>query len=611
MTRPARLSLILAVLAALMAGGCGIPDNTAVVPVGPGPARDQSSGDDDAPTKPSRGDTTEKATFVTNYLTAAAGDFDSATESVKRFMAPDLAATFKPAPADIKVIQPTGLPLVNPDQDAVTFEAQQVGTLDGLGVLRPTPSGGATRYEISVGTVEGRSGLFVTGVKQNVLLLSVEALNRFYTKRTIYFWNSDHTGLIPDVRYMPLSVPREQQPTEVLNWLTGGPADWLKGVAEPLPPDTRLIGNVPAVSHGSLQISLSGQALPDTLNPAEREEALTRLQQQLRWSLRPNLDSAALELNIEHQPVQTYNDTDYLSANAGYKAIGQPQRFVVYEGQVRRLSRSYLASEPVPVLQSAANRNVRMAAFGASATRNYAAVVTDEAGGGERLRVGSAAIGEQAPLRAISLAKPIGRPVWAVSPPVGKADGTVGLVPGGGRLYSFAPDGSAAPVSWPGGPGGITGVAVAPDAHRVALIARGRLYVATMSNDDGVQLSPPIPIQTQMSSLTAVDWIGEGTLVVAGAKPDSGRFAIMDVSIDGATQTDRLADLGNTKVSYLVASPANPTGNEEAGTAVAYVWGGAAYDETGADKIAVKDLAQPVPNARADAPPPTAPAFLG
>jgi hypothetical protein len=614
MSAPSRFALLVAVLATLLAGGCGIPDNSTVVPVGPGPARDQSSGDDSTLVKPSRTDTQDRATFVANYLTAAAGDYDSAIDAVKKFMSPELAATFKPTQPDLKVIRVDGSPLVNPDEPRVTVDAEMVGTLDGAGVLTPASTPEKIKYEIDVGTVEGQSGLFVTGVKQNWLLLSATALSGFYAKRTIYFWNTDHTGLVPDVRYMPQSVPSEQQPTEVVGWLIGGPSSLIKGVAESLPPDTRSIGNVTAVSNDTLQISLSGQALPDDLTPAERQEALTRLQEQLRWSLRPNMrDAATLELNIEHQPTQTYGGADYLTANAAYRTVGQPQRFVVYDGQVRRLSRSYRASDPIPVVPPAANRSVRMAAFGASATRDYAALVVNESQGRPTLRAGSAAIGDVAALGRLRLANPIGRPVWAVSPPVGKADGTVGLVPAGGRLYWFAPDGrSAAVVAWPGGPGAITTVSVAPDARRIALIAGGRLYLATFSNDDGVQMSPPVPIQTQMTHLTGVDWSAEGTLVVSGTKAASGRSAIMDVSIDGAEQTDRLADLGEATVSYLVAVPASPTENGELGVPVAYTLGtSAAYDESSANKLDVKDLAQPVANPRAGAASPTAPAFLG
>jgi hypothetical protein len=566
------------------------------------------------PTKPSRGDATDVATFLSNYLTAPAGDYDSAVAGVKSYLAPSLAASFKPTPATITVIRRIGSPLINVGDPVVKFNAQVVGTLDGQGILTPSTSSGPVKFQLDVDYVQGQSGLFVTSVpKQNQLLLDDTALSGFYTRRTIYFWNTDHTGLIPDIRYMALSVPPEQRPTEVLEWLTNGPADWLRQVAEPLPPDTRPIGNVPTVGNGTLQVSLTSQALPDDLTPAERQDALTRLQLQLRWSLRPDLQ-AALELNIEHQQPQTYKGTDYLTSNAAYKASTLLQRFVIYEGQVRRLAPSYRSSDPVPALTTTTNKNVQMVTYGESLTRTYVALAVTDSKGQPALRIGSASTGDPANLQMISFSKPIGRPVWAISPPVGRADGTFGLVPAGGKLYSFASDGtSLARVAWPGAdPGAITSVAVAPDARRVALVAGGRLYLATVSNDDGVQLTPPVPIQMQLlNQLTAVDWTSESSLVVAGATTDNGRSAIIDVSIDGATQTPRLSDLGNVSITYLVASPASPGSSEDLGVPVAYVLGLRAFDEARPDQIEPRNLAVPVTNAKADVPLPTAPAFLG
>jgi hypothetical protein len=603
MIRRLRPALLAVLLGALVVSGCGIPDNTAVVPVGRGPSRGTSSGDDTTPTKSSRSDTNDKATFVLNYLTAAAGDYDSATDQARQFMSPDAAGTFK-ASTDIKVVRLVGSPLVNPDSPVVRIKVRPVGTLDGFGELSPSADDTVVPYSFTIDSLQGQTGLFITKAPQ-VLLLSDTALSTFYTRRTIYFWSLDHAGLIPDIRYMPLSVPQEQRPTEVLDWLTNGPSPWLDGVAEPLPTGTKRNGNVPAVSNDRLQISLNGQALPPN-DP----NALDRLQKQLRWSLRPDLP-ASLDLVIEHQQVeQTYTGTDYLEANAAFKSTASPERFVVYDGQIRRLKDSYRSAEAIPLLTPAANRNVRMAAISATPKRTYAALVVNEGNGGQSLRVGSAPTGEQGTLKRIALPTPIGRPVWAVSPPVGNEDSTVGLVIAGNKLFSFTAGGSAHEVSRPGGLGSIAAVAVAPDAHRVALVSGGRLYLATLSDDDSVQLSAATPIRTLMSSLTAVDWSGEGTLAVAGVKPDSGRAAIMDVSIDGAAQTDRLSDLGSNLVTYLTAFPASPTQSEDASVPMAYVLGNAAYDETAPDKIDVGDLAQPVANPRPGVPSPNAPFFL-
>jgi hypothetical protein len=457
--------------------------------------------------------------------------------------------------------------------------------------------------------VDGQPGLFVTNAPQ-ALMITDTALAEFYAPRAIYFWNINHTGLVPDVRYMSLSVPREQQPTAVLTWLVDGPADWLKPVVDTLPPGIKLIGVIPAVSNDTLQINLSSQALDTSKDP----DALDLLQRQLRWSLRANMPLAldllpgAMELNVGHDK-QTYRgDGGYLDSNALYRRPVDPERFAVYEGQIRRLKRSRNADDALPVT-AAANQKVQMASFGgASTSRTYVALVVKDASGRPELRVGSTATGKQATLRKISLAAPVGRPVWAVSPPVGTADGTVGLVTANGHLYSFAPDGAG--VRQVGGLDNVTAVAVAGDARRVALISGGRLYLAALSTEDGVQISPPTLIRTDLVGLTAVDWGSEGTLVVSGRNPeDFNRVWVMDVSIDGASQSPRIPGLGSNILAYLTAYPASPSQSGNTGVPVAYESPGGAFDESGTERIIPADLAQPVTNPRVDAQV-TAPFFL-
>jgi hypothetical protein len=595
-----RRLLILALAAGLALGGCGIPGDTEVVSLGNGPTTGVAAGDEVSPNRNMRADTLDKSQFIENYLEAAAGDFAGATDRVKQFLTPDMAANFR-APPDVKVIRPVEDPLVEPGSPVVKLKVREVGTLRQKSYIEPSPDDREFEYEFTLRDLDGQQGWFVAKAPQ-VLLLSEQALDEYYARRTIYFWNSEHTGLVPDLRYMPLSVPSEQQPTVLLDWLVSGPSPWLAGVADPLPEGTKPIGNVPAESNGTLQVNLTDQAVP-----ADDPTALDRLQKQLRWSLRPNL-TATLELRVEHQQEMRYADAGYLAQNPAYRQVDEPERFVVYGGQVRRLARSGRADQPVPVIAPAANRNVRMAALAAAGNRAYAALVVSESGR-LVLRVGAAGTGEQANLRRILLPAPIGRPVWAKSP-VGADAGTTGLVTAGGKLYSFNADGSGlARVEWPGGPGNITAVAAAPDAHRVALLAGGRLYLAALSSsDDGTQLSATHVVRTVLSGLTAVDWASETQLVVAGVRPDSRRVAMMDVSIDGAAQTDRLSDLGSKTITFLTTLPANPA-RDDAPTAVAYVLNDQAYDELDPDRLEARDLADPPADPPADALP-GAPFFL-
>jgi Lipoprotein LpqB beta-propeller domain/Sporulation and spore germination len=599
-----RRALVVALAVALLLGGCGIPDNTPVLPIGPGPSTGTSSGDDVAPALPRREDTEKPSQLVLNYLKAAAGDSDDALGRVKAFLSPAAAGLLKPNQTDVRVIHLVEQPLNNPGSDEVSFKAWQVGTLGNNGILDPSTDATVMEYKFLINALPGHTGLFVTKAPP-MLLLSDDALGGYYDLRTIYFWNTEHTALVPDVRYMPKSVPPEQQPTEVLNWLIAGPSEWLAKAVESLPEGTTSIGNVPAVSNDKLQINLSDKAV----RPND-SAALDRLRRQLMWSLRPNLPRY-LELKIGHQVEGDWDQADYLTSNASYRLGEEPERFVLYDGRIHRLSRSVYATEPVPVLLPAANRNVLAAALSGSDTRTYAALVVDD-GGKQSLRVAGVRTGEQAALKKVAISGQLGHPVWAVTP-VEAQGGAIGLITVGGRLYSFGSGGGAVrEIDWPGGgPPAISAVAVSPDAHRIALIVGGKLYLTVLvTGADGLQLDSPQQTRTPMRTLTAVDWSSEGWLVVGGTRADTNRVAIMDMTIDGAMVSPRLADLGTEQVSYLTAYPANPVDGRQISDSIAYVAGGGAYDALAdATKITVANLADPVTNPPAGVVP-TAPLFL-
>lgn len=592
-----RLVLALAVSATLLLGGCGIPDSTGVKVLGNG----QSAGpaqDVDAPPPPTvtRSSTENVPEFINNYLKAAAGDPDRAVQQAKDFMDPSFAATFKPSTSDIAVVRPTEQPLVNSGNPHVSLNVEQVGTLKQNGELVPLPHPAQTERLHFTVTKSETQGLFIAKADPPVLMISDTALTTYYQQHTIYFWNSDDTGLIPDVRYMPLSVPSAQQPTVILNWLAGGPADWLPPAAVPLPqnaappPD-----NIPAISNDELQIKLNSQG------PAWDTAALDRLAQQLQWSLRP-LTPKTLELTVGHQtPVKFSGEQNTPDANPASRLVDEPERFVVYNGVIRRLSESSHAVNQVPVLKPAANKGVQSAAMSSGGGHTLAAVVS--VAGKDKspvLRVASAPSGQEADLHAVGgLKGTLGHPAWVAtsSPDAGDA---IGLITVNNHLVSFDADGSnAQPVEWQqgGDPGPISGFSVGSDGHRIALAAGGRLLraVLTVGSDGVVAMSSPAEIAAPgLKSITAVGWSSEEWLVVAGVNQNN-RVSIYDVSIDGSQSAIRLDDIGDEPISYLTAYPVNPLLREVFSDAkVAYIIDGAAGIAAGFPvPIKTSDLAGP------------------
>ncbi|MFI7541714.1 LpqB family beta-propeller domain-containing protein [Actinoplanes sp. NPDC049599] len=604
MRRRFRLLLAAPLAAVLLAAGCGIPDSTDVQRVGPGPSTGASTSDDVAPIRNGREASSDPRTFVNYYLEAAAGDLNGAMDRVKEFLSPTAGAQFR-APAEIRVIHPVDT-LVNPGSDVVTLRAQTVGVLGRDGTITPPADFAETEYKLTVASVAGQDGLFVTKAPP-FLLLTDDALNQFYERRKIYFWNLEHTGLVPDVRYLPRDLPSEQVPNEVIKWLIDGPSARLDGAVEALPEGTLLDGNVPAPSNDTLQINLSGQAV----QPPDDAAALERLGRQLMWSLRLNLPRT-LELKIGTQETAKFGGTGYLTSNAAYALAATPERFLIYNGQIRRMSDSPKATEPVPVLRPEANRSVRAAALAGAGTRRFAALVVNAAGKQE-LRLGATAAEEQVNLAKVRLPAGVtGQPVWAITSDDPHVP-AVGLITVGGRLYSFSTDSPA--VTEVGGAGAvrsISTVAVAPDGRRLALVAGGRLWVAVLSTSgDGVQMLQPVPVLTAgLRQISAVDWSSETWLTVAGARSDRNRVAIYEMTVDGSEIRSRLDDIGTDNVSYLTAYPVSPVSGSDSSDTVAYVAKGAAFDVlSGPVRIGVAELAVPVPNSPPGAEP-TAPFFL-
>ncbi|SDT69879.1 LpqB family beta-propeller domain-containing protein [Actinoplanes derwentensis] len=602
-----RRALAGAAVAAMLLGGCGIPDDSRVTEVGPGPSTGTSTGDGSSRARVTRDSTSDRQQFVTNYLRAAAGDYDGALERVKQFMSAAARADFN-APAAPRVIRLTDVPLVNQDQVTVYYEL--IGTLGKNGLLEPTTEATEGQYEMTLGEVTG-DGLYVTSAPP-FLLLSTTALDDFYEERTIYFWNTEHTALVPDVRYLLGDVPDEQEPTIILNWLLSGPAPWLQDAVETLPDGTKLQGNVPAIRNEQLEIALSAQAVP-TQNA---DEALDRLRQQLQWSLRGMLPQF-LDLKIGHQEARRYSGIDYLASNPASRLVSTPERYVVYDRTIRRLAERRLADpdrgtlDGVPGLSADDNKDVSRAALSTSGTHMYAALVTGT-GKNERLRVGGAPAGEAIALRAVTgLPSGIGYPVWAITPDV-QIDGAVGLVIAGGKLWRFRGQGGPAQqVSWPGEAGPISAVSVAPDGHRVALVVGGRLYRAVLTiSGDGLALTGMQQLDPPLKTVTAVDFSGEGWLTVAGERNDNGRVTITDVSIDGALQSPVLADIGRDSVSYVTSYPANPSSSRPNGASVLYSTGADAWEALSTSvPITAADLAGPTGQNR-DGVVPSAPFFL-
>ncbi|MGC1213537.1 MAG: LpqB family beta-propeller domain-containing protein [Micromonospora sp.] len=606
--------MIRRVLAAALGGllvtaglaGCGIPDNTAVQVDGSGPAAESGSLNGGAVEPPTHTASKDPKQFILNYLAAAAGEPDQAYNRAKEFIAPAARAVLRERKgSDVAwtVVrlreEPEATPPNNDGTSVVTVKVQQVGVLRADGTLAP-PVATETQYQFKLRPAPSTNdaqdpGLMIAEL-QNVLLLSDKALDTYYRTHTIYFWNSDQTQLVPDLRYLPSAVPAERLVTEVVKWLTDGPSDWLAPAVTRLPERTTPINNATG-SDGRWEVNL---AIPGVVS----KDRLARLATQLAWSL--GTQTGQLDLKIQNQNRLTVDLKQERESHPAYRIVGSPQRFCVYDGAIRPLSFGEL-SGTVPVA-AADNKGVVSAALDRSGDDILAALVVAQADRGQRLMAGTG----PAPVSLFNGGgrwfTSLGRPVWLRSLDPQRP---YGLVVADGRLYRFDRSAVMYPVSLPVS-GRVTAVAASLDGQRIALIIGGRLYVAVVNLDGGVvTVDQPRRLVTRLTDLSAVDWSGENKLVFAGVEGRpvfagfEGRPAIYETTVDGGLDTALKRDIG-AQVTHLAAYAGSSVG-----AVFMYEANKVAYRNTASNDVIKRDQVvgvTPPPGGKASNP--TAPFFL-
>ena len=536
-----------ALVATVALGGCGMPGQTRVQDDGAGLAGGASGGSETGNSPPGRLASVDPGQFVRNFLAAPAGDIENAAKRQREFIATGAGQNWQPEKG-INVIRFTGDPQVKGEQVDLTG-VQHIGVLTDFGRLDP-PAQEQTEYRFKVGKNGQDNGLFILQAPP-VILMTANALEEYYEPRALYFWDVQHAGLVPDVRYLPKSLPRVQRPNYLIDGMMAGPSQWLTKAVDTLPEGIARKGNVPDPGGGPLVVNLNAAALKG------EEGEVARLGSQLRWSLR--LDwQGDLDLRIDGQPKATFRGKSYLADNPVVRSELPAQAFCVFQGSVR--GRDVGEGPPSVPIGVAFNRDVRSAALARGRkTELVGALVRSTTNGRLRLWVGE---GNQYTAVGGSFAE-MSRPTWL--PAVALAGlGEVGLVVADGRLYQFrrgSPNLGA--VALTGSAGRTTAVAAPPDGRRIAYVRGGRLYVAAFAGPSNPsKLDLPVEVPSPLTAVTAVAWSGQDRLVIAGRRAD-GATGLVDVSVDGG-YLGREVKLGAVSVSHLVAYPENPnTGSED------------------------------------------------
>jgi hypothetical protein len=547
---------VLGLALTLLLAGCGLGPTGGPADEGDGLAGGVSVADSEVknPLPPDSAST--PAGLVTDFLRAASGGQRPATDRVKAFLTENALQSYalqswrdpvNPDNPQLSIIRVVGGPSANKlpvgNRTPVEVNYQTVGTLNDQGrvdVLQELQAGTMTVWVVP--DERNPSNLRVDEIEffdaqpPPGLMLSDDALTEYYRIQPVYFWDQSYSALVPDLRYLPLTITPDLRANRVVQWLVAGPSPWLAG-AQKLP-----LGTAPeqvVTENGKLVVRFNAEV---AAGGSERLESLRRLLFQLQWSLRTNT-TPALELRIDNKVERPANDVDYLPFNltSGYGTSGQ--RYDI--GPDQKVVANPPSAAAQAVLAAPENQSVVWAAIGGGGT--IAAYVRLDVNGRRRLWL---LRGGKADEVALNPSTTMGRPVF-VSPA-----GAHLLITSGGRLYSVSTvDGTVTDMTR--NITGITAVSASPDGRRVAFVANGRVYVAPLLVDNVLTMDSNVRPILSGQTATAVAWTNEVWLNVVGSA--GGTSAMWRVTADGVVARSLTESLLGATVTDIVAYPSWPS----------------------------------------------------
>lgn len=527
-----------AALAALVALGASVLSACATIPTsGPvqqGPVVAAAAGDQIVrviPRAPSAGMTPEEIVRGFQEATASA---DPNYDVARSYLTDDASAAWNPD-AGVAVYDESGL-ATSTKGAVVTQEGVLSATIaeDGeYGVVAPQRR---TRWTYTL--AQDTAGQWRIAQLPQGLVLGPGDIARSYRSFDIYYFTKDFANLVP----APVTVPVSPsgQATQLVQRLLAGPTAWIApAVATAFPVQTRLLlGSVP-VTDGVADVSLSREVL--NADDATRQ----KLSAQLVWTLRQVPDIASVRITVNGQalavsgvaspqPIDSWPTVspDVLPASATAYAVGA-KGLVALNGE-----------EPTPVAVSPALRTP-----GVSLDSQQVAGVSAD---GRSVYVGRLAAGAVAERRYTGT--DVSRPSWDRTGAVWFADAGKGLVQLRGEKWSVVPV-SGAPRGFRDAD--IVAAAVSRDGTRIGLLVRRtnvvEPWVARIErHGEGVTVSFPLRIDSQITEALDLAWADAGTLVVLGT---SGATPLEVVDIVVGTPTSRHQTAPETSATSIAAAP--------------------------------------------------------
>jgi hypothetical protein len=541
----------------LALSGCGVSASSQPRKLGDAYAPASLPNFAQAPSEPTAADPAE---LVRQYLDAAAGGNQAAVDQTRLFLTANgkknWHAPEKDALSSILIIH----------IDAVVTQAQvdngtpvdltyhEVGTLNANaddGRITPSNNTQSQRRRLQVVRATDQVGqLRIDSGALPDLVLSDDALvgNTYYRQQPIYFWDASNQVLVPDLRYVPMTVPPERRAYEIISYFQSGPSQLL-GEAVNKFPNNNSLPSVYRGSDSSLVIKLSTSA------GGKGPDDARRLVYQLQASVIPVTGIVDLEIWIGNNQAPSTGASDYRQYELSSGLPIPMEKYDIVDGVVKPTTSDTVGTAPnLPLLAAKENSAVEYAAISRADAQgdSTGAFVRVTSPGADPTLVLVPNSGKTITVGGLPHSGPASRPAWI--PGIGGL-----LVAWGGGLYLVDLSGNATRVSTPG-LGAITEVTVSPDGRRVAMMAGGQVTISALEATnpqsgpsvhlDGQQVIAPdpdlSPSAVAWDSEVAVDIVGHG----ANATP-----ALWLVTIDGALAIDKSNTLKGVDPIDVVSYP--------------------------------------------------------
>jgi hypothetical protein len=447
----------------------------------------------------------------------------------------------------------------------VVVSWQKIATLEGSGQYIPVGGGAAQQQVFGLESVKGQWRIdslpTVGGRKVSTeLLLPSVLFHLVYAPRDLYFYAQPDKLLVPD----PVFVPIESTDvvSYVLNGLKQNPNGWLQNAAvTAFPPGAQLrkVQVLPAPPGGKTAIVDIG------LPPSTPRSTMQAMAAQIVWTLTSSSYSPALlqavKLKVNGHlwapgPGDTVQGlTDYW----GYVPLGRKDVNLYYlsaGGSVRMFGR---LTHSVPLPGEAGTGQVPLTGIAVSPDDSYLAGVAGPASTvytGDLVAAAKAHASDAARNLHLRLA---GTRFTGLSWDSLDNLWVAGRVHHSPGVWVVPPKGTPMPVALPAGLGPVTGLKVAPDGVRIALIIGqgfGARVVLGAIERTGTTVSIPqvVPLAPGLAGPSALTWYDEDHLLAITQQGTASQ--LWEVPVNGDAPVIRSSLPG--MVSITAAGEQNP-----------------------------------------------------